>query len=522
MLLASALADLDPDAEPRRYSALLARLARVQWSLNRGLEGVETARRALAMLPAEEVSSERASLLAWLARTQHLRGRFREAARDGEQALAAAVAAGDRTSEAEVLNTLGMTQIATGRVDDGAALLRRAMQIARESDDLDSLATAYSNLADVLSLAGRTREALAIALEGLAATPTRLTRTHDWMTMTVAELYFEAGDWAAARTHLTPPPARLGGVALIFRLLREADLALGEGDEATAKRCLAEADPLVAVSSEPQWIGVLGALLGELRRRERDLPGAREAIAQALDRLEVCTDDVARIARVTASGVRVEADFAQRGRDLRDKRAEREAVARARIHVQRLRAAAADGGPVEKAWLAGGKAELARARGRDDARLWSAAAREWDAIARPYPAAIARWREAEALLAAGDRPPGADAARAALQGARRLGSRWLASEVVALAERGRLELEPHEGATAGPPEPHAEADPFGLTARERQVLALLAEGATNRQIGAALYMAEKTASVHVSRILSKLGVRSRTQAAAVAHRMHLA
>ncbi len=64
-------------------------------------------------------------------------------------------------------------------------------------------------------------------------------------------------------------------------------------------------------------------------------------------------------------------------------------------------------------------------------------------------------------------------------------------------------------------------DPFGLTARERQVLALVAEGATNRQIGAALFMAEKTASVHVSRILSKLGVRSRTQAAAVAHRHHL-
>jgi len=70
---------------------------------------------------------------------------------------------------------------------------------------------------------------------------------------------------------------------------------------------------------------------------------------------------------------------------------------------------------------------------------------------------------------------------------------------------------------AGPAE-----DPFGLTPRERQVLALLAEGATNRQIGAALYMAEKTASVHVSRILAKLGVQGRTQAAAVAHRLHLA
>ncbi|MDE3129798.1 MAG: response regulator transcription factor, partial [Acidobacteriota bacterium] len=67
----------------------------------------------------------------------------------------------------------------------------------------------------------------------------------------------------------------------------------------------------------------------------------------------------------------------------------------------------------------------------------------------------------------------------------------------------------------------AEALPFGLTPRELQVLALLAQGATNRQIGASLYMAEKTASVHVSRILAKLDVRSRTQAAAVAHRLHL-
>jgi DNA-binding NarL/FixJ family response regulator len=53
------------------------------------------------------------------------------------------------------------------------------------------------------------------------------------------------------------------------------------------------------------------------------------------------------------------------------------------------------------------------------------------------------------------------------------------------------------------------------------VLALLAEGATNREIGATLFMAEKTASVHVSRILSKLNARSRTEAAAVAHRHRL-
>ncbi|MGH2875412.1 MAG: response regulator transcription factor, partial [Solirubrobacteraceae bacterium] len=129
-------------------------------------------------------------------------------------------------------------------------------------------------------------------------------------------------------------------------------------------------------------------------------------------------------------------------------------------------------------------------------------------------------REAEALTAADDRAAATVAATEALALARTLGSRWLIREVGALAERGRLTLE--QAATDGNgSRAVADEDPFGLTPRELQVLGLLAEGATNRQIGAALFMAEKTASVHVSRILAKLGVQSRTQAAALAHRQHL-
>lgn len=94
------------------------------------------------------------------------------------------------------------------------------------------------------------------------------------------------------------------------------------GDDFLAEERLIEVEALVAISSEPQWIGVLGALLGELRRRRRDLAGARRAVAEALDRLELCTD-VMRIARVTATGMRIEADLAQRARDLREKSEER-------------------------------------------------------------------------------------------------------------------------------------------------------------------------------------------------------
>ena len=131
----------------------------------------------------------------------------------------------------------------------------------------------------------------------------------------------------------------------------------------------------------------------------------------------------------------------------------------------------------------------------------------------------------------------------ALAAAEEVGSDWLASEVAGLDRAGRLPVrsdgdgaagrarraggtarrrgdgvEPRRTGAAGRP---SDENPFGLTPRERQVLAALAEGATNREIAAALFMAEKTASVHVSRILAKLGVRSRTEAAAVAHRLAL-
>ena len=309
----------------------------------------------------------------------------------------------------------------------------------------------------------------------------------------------------------------------IFRLLVEAEVALAQADEDLAERRLREAEPLVAASTEPQWIGWFGALQGELLRRRDDLLGARAAVEHALGRLEVCTDDVMRIARASAVGARVEAEIARRARDLREPSERREALARLRIHLSRLAAAAQEGGPVEAAWHADGKAEMASARGRNSAALWGEAARHWENIRRPYHAAVMRWREAEAEVEAGERARAEGPARSALRTARHLGASWLAEDVEGLARRARLQLaEPApasaEGSATADPDQEA---PFGLTPRELQVLTLLTEGATNRQIGAALFMAEKTASVHVSRILSKLGVKSRTQAAAVAHRLRL-
>ena len=144
----------------------------------------------------------------------------------------------------------------------------------------------------------------------------------------------------------------------------------------------------------------------------------------------------------------------------------------------------------------------------------------WEAVERALPRRDrAQAREAEAARRAPTtatrprRPPAP-----ALETARRLGAGWLAGEIEGLVARARLRVgDDGDGAARGATDAdggRAAEDPFGLTPRERQVLALVARGATNREIGAQLYMAEKTASVHVSRILAKLDVRSRTQAAA--------
>jgi DNA-binding CsgD family transcriptional regulator len=528
-LLDLALDEVDPAQDPRWYARLLYRKARIQWSLNRGLESVSTMERALSMLPSDEVSVERASVTSWLARMRFLRGRYRHAIEEGEAALEEAVAVGDRHAEGEILNTLGMAHISIGDVEPGVALLRRSIEIATQLHDLDNLGYAYSNLADMLGLhAARTREGIEVAQEGLAAIPRRMPRLHEWLMLTVAQLSFEIGDWHNARKHLVTPPSMQIDRDNFFRLLLEADVGLGEGDDELAGRRLDEAAPFVAASTEPQWIGWFGALRGEQLRRRHELLEARGAIDEALDRVELCTDDVMSLARVAAAGLRVEADIAQRARDLRERAQERDAITRAKMQMQRIDAAAQEGGPIERAWEKTGQAELARARARATPDLWLEAAREWESLERPYQSAVMRWHAAEAEVDAGNRDEAARLAGASLAVAERLGSRWLAGEVTAFAHRARLPLGAGaDGSGSGAPDGDGgraatQADePFGLTPRERQVLALVAQGATNRQIGASLFIAEKTASVHVSRILGKLGVSSRTQAAAVAHRQHL-
>ena len=127
----------------------------------------------------------------------------------------------------------------------------------------------------------------------------------------------------------------------------------------------------------------------------------------------------------------------------------------------------------------------------------------------PYRLAYALFRQADDACAAGDREQATDALREAARLAEAVGAAPLLEDTRALARRARVKLDNAD-------EPGIDA--FGLTDREREVLELLAEGRSNPQIAAELFISPKTASVHVSNILGKLRVTGRGEAAAIAHR----
>ncbi|HEX8854260.1 MAG TPA: response regulator transcription factor, partial [Thermoleophilaceae bacterium] len=365
---------------------------------------------------------------------------------------------------------------------------------------------------------GRTREALAVVERGREVV-SGFSRPRDWLSVMIAELKWQLGEWDEAEAWMPPSERRYVATTTMYVLLQRATFALGRGDHATARRYLEEIEEFVAESTEPQFLGTWGALRASLSLREGDIDAARAAVDEALDRIEFCSEDANRIVRLSAIGVAIEAAAIERARDLGEDTAL--AQFRAEAMVSRLRAGAEGDRPVERAWLAMAEAEGTRVDGIPEPSCWAEAASAWDRLEWPYEAALARWRGAEAHVQAGDREQAALWAGNALRTARELGAGWLEREVEGLIARARLRLEDEAAAEEPEPGEVEEEEPFGLTPRERQVLALVADGRTNREIGDTLFMAEKTASVHVSRILSKLGVRSRTEAAAVAHRLGL-
>ena len=492
-----------------------------QFDQGRSAEAAETRRDALDLLP-DEPSETRATLLASLTKDLMMESRYREAveaARGRARGRAAPPATRSRRSARST--RMGVALFGLGALRRGRAGAARG-----DAPRGGGRASAPAPVApEPRGVAGGGRPA------GRGARDRRRGRSRScsergsprrWLALMRSELAFEAGDWAAAEAALPSPGRPAMGMTFVNEALRRIELALGRGDHETRAHAARPGGgrrrrQRASRSGSGRWARCAPSSSGAPATWTR----RATAIEDALDRLDFCSQDVARMARVAATGVRVEADAAVRARDLGEDPSF--AIAMAEGLIARVQACAEGERPVEAAFLASARAEQARAEDRDDPDLWTAAVGAWEALGRPYRAAQAQRRKAEALLAQRrSRRAAAAAALEALEAAQAIGAAWLASEIEGFALRARLRLEPDEPSPA-PAQTATDAgeDPFGLTPRERQVLALLADGRTNREIGQALYMAEKTASVHVSRILSKLDVRSRTEAAAVAHRVGL-
>jgi DNA-binding CsgD family transcriptional regulator len=228
-------------------------------------------------------------------------------------------------------------------------------------------------------------------------------------------------------------------------------------------------------------------------------------------------------ARLYALLVRAEAVLAERARAGGDETAAAEATSRADSLVERIQGLLDPdrwpGTPPPEAIAYGDQcaAEAMRAAGTASAPDWRAVAERWVELGMPLDEAYARLREAECLVLDGRRAPAAEALANGLRIAEEAGAAWLREELESLARRGRLS--PRPGPESDGAEMSDAVGRLGLTERELTVLGLVTRGLTNREIGEELFISEKTASVHVSRILAKLDVRSRLEAATAAQRL---
>jgi DNA-binding CsgD family transcriptional regulator len=527
-LVRAALKEVDAEREPLRAGVLTARQA--HFLRHSGKPGAfEAYNEAVRLVPSEPPTPERAQVLASLGQALMLKPMFEEARAVCEETIAVARAAGARMAEGHARNTLGVVLAHLSDPAAGLAHLEEALRIAqdlheRHGVDVDDVLRAYANLCDLLDLTGELERAAALAQRGVEeARQHGLERSFGaWFTADAAAVLIKLGRWdeARKRLHAALPRMTLGGLAAINLHQALATLEVGRGELDRAVRHLGDAVRLFEkVFVGAQHIGPLyreQALAAIWRARH---PEARAAVGTAL---AAClgVDGARFAASVYPVGLRAEADAAERARDRHDRDAEADARRVAAELLDGARALVTPWGPEFDAHLATCEAEWTRVVGEPEPERWRSAVEAWDKAGQPYPAAYGRWRLAEALLAGGaDREQAERAARDAYATAVRLGARPLRAELEQLARRGRLALTGE--AARDEPAAASSGEQLGLTPRELEVLRLVTDGRSNRQIAEELFISVKTASVHVSNILAKLGVGSRVEAAAVAHRLGL-
>lgn len=516
----------------------LERRGRYQTTLGDHEAALESLSRAEAALSGSSPSRDAARVLASKARSLLLLGRYDDARHDCEEAISQARAAGESGVEANALSTLGIVDAYVGDVQAGLLHLadarqlvesRRASGLRPRPSRIGDALQRFSARAAILDLAGRTRESATAAAEGasLAGTLGVGTTWAGALRAGEAASLYRLGQWdeadakAGEALESAPSPA-----AVRLRVVR-ALVAIGRGDNDLGEAELERAIAGLPGNPEPELTVELFQARAELGIWRRCLTEAREAIASGSLRLHQNQHHL-WLPVLAAFGLRAEAD---RVEELRARRGSAEldevsAVAGAlwagvtetsTRFRERYEAA-----PRELlAYPALAKAEYARFTGRTEPDLWRKTVGLWQGLDDPYATAYAQCRLGEALLLTkGSRLEAAEVLIDALKTANRLGAIPLAGEIQALGHRARMDVD-QQAAKQPTTSLHMSEVPFGLSAREREVLALIAKGRTNREIADTLFITEKTTGHHVSNILTKVGARGRLEAASIAYRMGL-
>jgi len=528
-----ALSLVDAEADPMTAALIGERLGRYLWISGDSTEALAACRAAVARLPQDGDPAGRARVLGSEGHLLLLLGRGAEALELCEPALEIARSAGARREEGSILSTMCAALSYSGALEAGIEHGHEAMRIARERNDIEEITRAYVNLGETLDWAGRIEEAAEIAGQGtLSAVEEGIGPLAALLASDQALRLLRLGRWDEADAALaTAIDAAISGLTAGAALAGRAllDVLRGRFDEAADSLEEAERSQENALGS--MWTGPLAITRAEGALWRGRPAEARDAILAMLDRVEPADEDAFYLTPVLAVGARAAADVAVSARATGDAQAEHEAgtfagtLAERARHLVRPEAFPAGRCPPEALLnVATTQAEHARAVGDGAAVVWRDVAARWDAFGAPYATAYARWRLAEAILADGGARPDAQAELAAAHAvAARLRARPLVAELEALATRARLSLDSGAASTTAPADGDGDgaAERVGLTARELEVLRLVAAGETNRSIGEALYISEKTVSVHVSRILAKLDVRGRVEAAGLALRLGL-
>jgi ATP/maltotriose-dependent transcriptional regulator MalT len=510
----AAVQEVDAAAEPARAAVLLDRRARLAAQGNLD-DSSDDLTEALYLVSDGRHESVRGRVLASLANVLHKQNLPDRARAAAEEALVIAREEKEPATQAQALSTLALL---APEAPDVLEILAQARAAAAEARDSSLIVLAAINESHVLEGMGEHLWAAEVARDGLAqAASYGMSRTSGAvLAVNVAEPLVAAGRWSEAEEIITGAVAALSIGPHRSELWRLAGtVALARGDLEAAEYALARTGDLLATTTYKQQRHVPHAQL------QFELAAARgrigEALAAARDLLS--THDLHASPRYgwppLVAIARVAADaLAQPRAALGAADAE---LATELLTIAAEQAAKLDVvGPVQAAQKVTFQAEVAQAEGAagDSLTLWWTAVAAWEDLGEPLPLGTALYRVAEVLLA---NPADRAAAEAPLLRAAgiatEIGAGRLLADVRQLARRARIAL-------PGQPDQRQPAT-SALTPRETEVLGLMAAGASNAAIARELFISAKTVSVHVSSILAKLGAASRSEAAAIAHRIGL-